>query len=55
MPLSRRVLPLYTTRLVTVAVANKKNPDHGYTMPSNAKFCRDLRTKPIVHFYQKIR
>ena len=62
MPLSGRVLPLYTTRLVTVPVAHKQNLDHFPrtscfadlcgVMPSYAKLLVPLG-KP--HFRPKIK
>jgi len=49
MPQEVRILPHYALRLVTVAVANKQNLNHGSIRPPKATFCRDLRTGEIVH------
>ena len=47
MPHEVRVLPHYALRLVTVAVADKQNLNHGSIKPPNGTFCRDLRTKVL--------
>ena len=53
MPREVRVRAHYAVRLVTVAVADKQNLNHGSVKPPNGTFCRDLRREKIVHSCRK--